>query len=269
MMTTTRTLMTATAIAALGAGAAFAQGMDADGMMMDGSTVVFPQISMENPGYIVIHETDADGNPVVPASLAHTALTAGLNTDVSVLVPGGVMAGSTYMAMLHDETNGNDTYDFAEGTTDVDTPSIVDGGPVVLPFGSETMMDAVTDAMGDMMDDMMMSPMIDVAGATSDGSSVTFPMVSAEQDGYVVVHATNADGSPVVPDAIGHVMVTAGENADVTVDVDGTLTPGTYIAMLHVEDNGNTTYDFAEGMTDVDGPATADGAPVAVPFTVN
>ena len=46
------------------------------------------------------------------------------------------------MAMLHDKTKGNDTYDFGEGSTDVDTPTMVDGKPVVTPFTAMASMDS-------------------------------------------------------------------------------------------------------------------------------
>jgi len=50
-------------------------------------------------------------------------------------VEGGAMEGTEYVAMIHYETNDNDTYDFAEGMTDVDTPGMrPDNTPYALPF---------------------------------------------------------------------------------------------------------------------------------------
>lgn len=45
------------------------------------------------------------------------------------------MEGTDYVAMIHYETNDNDTYDFAEGMTDVDTPGMrPDNTAYALPF---------------------------------------------------------------------------------------------------------------------------------------
>jgi uncharacterized protein (DUF2141 family) len=108
---------------------------------------------------------------------------------------------------------------------------------------------------------------ITTEGARVDGGSVVFPMVKIDMDGYVVVHAV-ADGAPVIPASLGHAAVPAGESMDVTVPVEG-LVPGSYIAMIHYETNGNGMYDFGEGMTDVDTPGMRpDGTAYAVPFEI-
>ena len=293
-----RGLLAASTALTLVTGPAMAQEMMSQGMTGTGNAVVFPEITMTAPGYVVIHEVDADGNPVVPASIGHAALAAGSNTNVTVPIPGGVDPDAVYAAMLHDETNGNATYDFGEGMTDVDTPTLVGGNPVVTTFGGiatmETMdtesivedaAETVVDDAGDVVEDVgdaadavvdtatdaadaLLAPLIAVAGAVFDGSSVTFPSVMAAQDGYLVLHETDASGAPVVPASIGHAAVDAGENTNVVVTTDMDLAPGTYVAMLHVEDNGNDSYDFGEGMTDVDVPAMADGAPVTASFTI-
>ena len=113
-----------------------------------------------------------------------------------------------------------------------------------------------------MADDTMQMSMMD--GQTN----VTFPRIATRQDGYIVLHAVN-DDAPVVPESLGHAMVMAGENENVTVTIPEALAAGTeLVAMLHVESNGNGVYDFGPGMTDVDTPVMANGAPVTAMFTV-
>jgi hypothetical protein len=104
-------------------------------------------------------------------------------------------------------------------------------------------------------------------GAKLEGGSIVFPMVKIDKDGYVVVHAMD-DGAPVVPGSLGHAAVPAGESMNVAVPVEA-LAPGSYVAMIHYETNGNGTYDFAGGMTDVDTPGMRpDGTAYAVPFEI-
>lgn len=110
-------------------------------------------------------------------------------------------------------------------------------------------------------DAMMQMSMVD--GQTT----VTFPLITALQDGYIVVHSVAADGT--TSEALGHASVMAGENADVAVTIPKALPVGTQLmAMLHVESNDNGTFDFGPDMTDVDAPVMRDGAPVMVMFAV-
>ncbi|EAU42644.1 hypothetical protein FP2506_07381 [Fulvimarina pelagi HTCC2506] len=129
-----KTLMTTTAgmLVAFGT-AAFAQSIDVNGAVAQGSSVTLPSVTATSAGYLVIHQVQ-DGQPVVPQSIGHTAVMAGENADVSVTTDMALEPGMSYAAMLHDETNGNDTYDFGEGSTEVDTPTMANGAPVVKVF---------------------------------------------------------------------------------------------------------------------------------------
>lgn len=110
---------------------------------------------------------------------------------------------------------------------------------------------------------------IDAAGATIEGDALVFPSVLIDQDGYVVIHAVE-DGVPVLPESIGHTAVSAGTTENVSVPVEGGAMEGTdYVAMIHYETNDNGTYDFGEGMTDVDTPGMKpDNTAYALPVNV-
>lgn len=108
--------------------------IDVEGAMIEGNSVVFPAVKIDKDGYVVIHAVEG-GEAVIPASIGHTAVPAGDSENVSVEIEGGAMEGTDYVAMIHYETNDNDTYDFAEGMTDVDTPGMrPDNTPYALPF---------------------------------------------------------------------------------------------------------------------------------------
>jgi hypothetical protein len=51
---------------------------------------------------------------------------------VTIAMP--FVRGESYVAMLHEETNDNDTYDFGEANTDVDTPVMNDDRPITSAF---------------------------------------------------------------------------------------------------------------------------------------
>lgn len=129
-----KTLMTSTAglLIALGT-AASAQSIEVNGAVAQGTNVTLPSVTATNDGYLVIHQVE-DGQPVVPQSIGHASVSAGENADVSVDTDLALEPGMSYAAMLHDETNGNETYDFGVGATDVDTPTMANGSPVVKVF---------------------------------------------------------------------------------------------------------------------------------------
>lgn len=99
--------------------------IDAKNVSIEGESFVFAKVMAAKDGYLVIHAVGSDGQPVVPGSIGHTPVKAGENVNVMVRVEGGAKSGKDYVVMLHDETNGNGTYDFGEGSTTVDTPSMM------------------------------------------------------------------------------------------------------------------------------------------------
>lgn len=108
---------------------------------------------------------------------------------------------------------------------------------------------------------------ITTEGARVEGTSVVFPAIKIDMNGYVVIHASE-DGGPVIPGSLGHAAVPAGDSMEVAVPVEG-LAPGAYFAMIHYETNGNGAYEFGAGMTDVDTPGMRpDGTPYMVPFEI-
>lgn len=123
------------AAAVMSAGAAQADHLNIDvkAAKIENGAIVFPTVKIDKPGYVVVHAMDG-ANPVLPGSIGHTAVPAGDSQNVTVKVD-GVKEGTEYMAMIHYETNGNDTYDFGEGKTDVDTPGMrPDNTPYALMF---------------------------------------------------------------------------------------------------------------------------------------
>lgn len=103
---------------------------------------------------------------------------------------------------------------------------------------------------------------ISTDGLKASGTSVTVGSVTADKDGYIVVHRTDFTGT-LPGSVVGHAPVKAGSNANVTVTLDKEAKPGTsLIVMLHEEGDGDTDFD------DADPPAKADGKVVQQTVTV-
>jgi hypothetical protein len=104
--------------------------------------------------------------------------------------------------------------------------------------------------------------MIAPAGITASESSVTVGSVTAEKDGYLVVHRTDFTGT-IPGTVIGHAPVKAGENTDVAITLEKKAEPGAkLIVMLHEEGDNDTDFDAA------DKPATSGRGPVQQIVTV-
>jgi len=117
------------------AGAATAQEMDNDdqlrpelsasGAKIEGNKIVGVHVKMDRDGFVVIHD-EAAGAP--PANLGFAKVNKGVEIDDLVITSTGTLDPSNNVTvMMHYDTNGNGTYDFGPGSTDVDTPAMAGG----------------------------------------------------------------------------------------------------------------------------------------------
>lgn len=173
--------------------------------------------------------------------------------------------------VLADATNAaaadDDTY------TMIENPDVIEiGWNICVPsaedastmMGDEAMMD---ESMADdtaMDESMAVSNAVTVEDQTlGEGNTVTVASVTADVDGWIVIHA-QADGAP--GPVIGNAAVTAGENSNVSVEIDSAQATETLYAMLHVDEGEAGVYEFPGP----DGPAMdADGNVVTPPFALD
>lgn len=102
--------------------------IDVGSAKIEGDKITGISVTIDKPGYLVIHD-DAAGKP--PASLGHIAVQPGTNVNISVSADKPLDPAHMVSLMLHYETNGNTTYDFAPGATDADTPVMGAGNTMV------------------------------------------------------------------------------------------------------------------------------------------
>jgi hypothetical protein len=101
--------------------------------------------------------------------------------------------------------------------------------------------------------------------ALAAGNSVMVDSVTAAQDGWLVVHESNADGSVKVPDIIGKTQVKAGTTANVMIPLDKQIsTPAKLWPMLHIDAGQIGTYEFPGADT----PVVVNGEIVMMPVVV-
>lgn len=108
---------------------------------------------------------------------------------------------------------------------------------------------------------------LDARSQSVRGTTLTLDAVTLEQDGFVVVHATDEDGLVLTP-PLGLTYLEAGMHRDVTVPLEADELAkydyergGTVVPMLHVDADGDQAYRFPDGG---DVPVTRDGSPVVI-----
>ncbi len=109
-------------------------------------------------------------------------------------------------------------------------------------------------------------PSLSVFDQTLAAGTVTIDTVVAEEDGFIVVHAFDANGEVVLTPPLGLTYIEAGENRYVSVSLDSELLAQygydeakNVLPMLHIDANENQTYEFPDGP---DVPVIVDEAPL-------
>ena len=135
-MNATKKIIATFASVAVTASAAFAAAHATDALETAeqelSHAVVVKSVTAAADGWVVIHAIK-DGKPVVPASIGHTYVKAGMTENVYVPLT-GEYDGDKVIAMLHVDDGELGVYEFRPGSVANDKPVVVDGGPLVSPI---------------------------------------------------------------------------------------------------------------------------------------
>ncbi|UTF55039.1 DUF7282 domain-containing protein [Natronosalvus rutilus] len=98
----------------------------------DGTSVVVDEVTMEEGGFVTIHDSSLLVGNVIESVLGTSEyLEAGTHEDVEVQLDTSLEESETLIAMPHLDTNDNETYDFVETEGEDDGPYLTeDGEPV-------------------------------------------------------------------------------------------------------------------------------------------
>ena len=95
-------------------------------------------------------------------------------------------------------------------------------------------------------------------------------LVSSPGRGFVVVHATDVEGRPLLPASIGAVAIPAGESRAVRIELTEPARPGDrLVAMLHVDTGRPGVLEFDTRSIAEDKPLMHDGKPVIATIDVD
>jgi hypothetical protein len=93
------------------------------------------RVDAKGPSWIVIHETDANGDPILNASIGRARVTIGTNEAVKIQLDKSLPAGTLLAAVLHADDEPIGRYDYIGGSSP-DAPVIDQGtsSPVMFQF---------------------------------------------------------------------------------------------------------------------------------------
>jgi hypothetical protein len=181
------------------------------------------------------------------------------NVGVPLIQDANVEAGDVLWIMLHNDTGEEGVYEF-DGANGLDLP-VMDGDNIVMT--SITISDVTTADMSGTIT-VEDQPLVD--------NTITVDNIFLDMDGYVVVHASNADESgPMVPEIISEpVYLEAGDNPNVVINFteDANVEVGdTVWVMLHDDTGVEMVYEF-DGVNGLDLPLMDDDGIVVTPITI-
>jgi len=208
-----------------------------------GDTVTVESVRLPEGGYVTIHDASvSDGNVLDSVAGTSAYLEPGPHENVTISLTDDVSDGS-YVAMAHQETDGDRTYEFVASNGQTDGPYTADGGPVV---------DSAT---------VSVSATVSMSDQPTDGDSVVVDRVVLSEGGFVTVHDASVTDGAVFESIRGtSAYLGAGVHEDVRVQLDTPVEENTtLVPMAHRDTDGDRAYTFPESEGSTDGPYTADG----------
>jgi plastocyanin len=157
----------------------YAPSLSVENQETDGQSLVVPQMTIDNSGWLVVHPEADGGGPNGGVTLAQQQVEAGRYRSVTLSLSETLQEDQTLYAMLHYDDPADGTFTFP---SDGDPAVTSDGSPVVESF-SVTVTDGSTDASPD-----------DGPTETVDIENTSFSPMRLSVEPGTTVEWTNADG---------------------------------------------------------------------------
>jgi hypothetical protein len=99
----------------------------------DGRTVNIAEVEIPHDGFVVIHATQ-NGKPVMTQYVGDTRVKAGFHQNVNVKLDQKPKPGTTYVAMLYNDSGRTGKFELDPGKANVDKPLMLNGKEVSKSF---------------------------------------------------------------------------------------------------------------------------------------
>ncbi|MFC4407800.1 DUF7282 domain-containing protein [Haloarchaeobius iranensis] len=230
-----------TGMATLGASVSMAD------QVSDGRTVVVEDVDLAEGGFVTVHDSSLFAGAVFESVVGTSEyLEAGHHEEVTVTLDQPVRSTGTLVPMAHMDSDGDETYTFAETEGEADGPYTYDGGAVV---------DTARVQVG---------AFVSMSDQETDGTTVVVDSVTLQDGGFVTVHdATVTEGAVFESIRGTSAYLGPGTHEDVEITLDAPLEEDTtLVPMAHYDSDGDGTYTFEESEGAADGPYVSAGGAV-------
>jgi hypothetical protein len=216
------------------------QSIDVTDQMISRNMIKVNKVILEEAGWLVVHRDNGNNAPVVPDIISSPIfIPAGTTTNVMIEIHDDTLTDGEKLWIMAHKDNGDSTgvYEFRAGNTTEDVPVMVNG---------VTLMKSL----------MVTSPSITVNDqslvtiTTLNNDSATVAQVEAKVDGWVVIHYTDANNDLIISPIAGKRMIMAGTYTNLRVPLDSVANiqnGDVMVGMLHINGDGNNSYDFPNG----------------------
>ncbi len=221
--------------------------VSASRQVSDGHTVTVDRVDLSEGGFVTIHDASLIAGDVFGSVVGTSEyLDAGTHTDVEVELDERLTTSQTIVPMAHQDTNDNETYDFAETEGGEDGPYTA-GGDTVVDTAKVTVPASVA-----------------ATDQTTAGETVTVDSVTLHDGGFVTIHDSSLAEGEVFDSVRGTSdYLGPGTHDDVEITLDEPLTADDDVfAMAHLDTNDNEEYDFLDTDGGADGPYVAGADPI-------
>ncbi|WP_218644780.1 PGF-CTERM sorting domain-containing protein [Natronomonas gomsonensis] len=220
----------------------------------NGNTVAVHHVDLSEGGFVTIHDSSLLGGATFDSVRGTSEyLEAGFHSDVEVTLDEPMKTSQTAIPMAHRDTNGNEEYDFVTSEGADDGPYTANGNAVVDTYRASVQAQVTFTGQEDVSD------------------TVTIDSVTLHNGGFVTLHdSTVLDGA--VFDSVRGTSEYLGPGTHENVSVSIDEVPGgedTFVAMPHLDTNGNEAYDFVTSEAADDAPYTVAGNANVAPATVS
>lgn len=217
----------------------------------DGASVLVDRVELAQGGFLAIHDDRLlAGQPLASVIGVSEPLDAGVHHDVRVELDRDLMDEQTLVAMPHEDTDDDRTYDF-----------VTSGGSEDGPY---------TNASGDpVIDDATVTPSSTATVTFEDqptgGETLHVAQVFLPEGGFVTMHdSTLADGETFDSVRGTSACLAPGVHRSIRITLDEPLSSSEAMsAMPHTDSDDDCTYDFVTTQGEDDDPYTDDGGIVA------
>ena len=104
------------------------------GVTVRSANVSIAKVTSPDDGFLVIHPSDGNDQPINTAALGYVTVKAGDNDDLAIGLSAPLYPRSKVFAVLHADTGARGVYEYGVGSTANDVPLSVNGAVVLMPL---------------------------------------------------------------------------------------------------------------------------------------